>query len=99
MAISVRRLDAPTVRERTDGGFAPLLRCDECGEEIRKPASGRAAWDIDENATYLGVAFLHEGCVEAHRGTREVRLRVDRLSNVIESLAPFLPRDADGDSG
>ena len=90
MPIAVQRLDAPTVRERTEAGYSPLLRCDECGKEIGKPAVGLVAWDAEENATYLSPIFLHEGCLDEHRGATEARLRVDPLQSFLESLAPFL---------
>ena len=91
MPIAVQTLEAPTVRERVRGGRSPLFRCDACGKEIPKPDVGRVAWDAEENATRLSVAFLHEGCVEAHRRTTEARLRVDRMTNFVASLDRYLP--------
>lgn len=91
MPIAVETLDSPTVRKRVRGGRSPLFRCDACGKEIPKPDGGRVAWDAEENATRLSVAFLHEGCVEAHRRTTEARLRVDRMTNFVASLQRYLP--------
>lgn len=90
MAVAVQRLDAPTVRRGTGDGYAPLLRCDGCGKEIPKPASGRIAWQEGENETYLTPVFLHEGCVEAYRAESPGRLRLDPLENFIVSLERFL---------
>ena len=95
MPIAVQRLDTPTVRERTEGGYSPLLRCDACGKEIAKPEAGLVAWDAEENATYLSPIFLHEGCLDEHRGTRERRFRVDPLRSFLESLAPSLQGEGD----
>ncbi len=101
MTVSVERLDAPTVRREAGDGHAPLLRCDDCGREISKPANGRVAWRPEENATYLSVAFLHEGCVEAFREQAGGRVeatwkqvggpvRVAPLEDYLESLERFL---------
>lgn len=89
MPVAVRRLDAPTVRKRTEEGYSPLLRCDECGKEIAKPEVGLLAWNAEENATYLSPIFLHEGCLDACRGTTQARLRVDPLQSFLTSLAPY----------
>lgn len=101
MAVSVERLDAPTVRREAGDGHSPLLRCDDCGGEISKPAGGRIAWRPEENATYLPVAFLHEGCVEAYREQAGGRvegydkqvggpIRTASLEDYLESLERFL---------
>lgn len=90
MAVAVEKLEAPTVRRGSDGGHAPLLRCDACGNEIPKPAVGRIAWQAGEHATYLTAVFLHEGCVEPHRERTQGRLRLDPLENFVESLRRFL---------
>ncbi|MFW6206364.1 MAG: hypothetical protein ACOC5J_00350 [Gemmatimonadota bacterium] len=101
MPVALERLDAPTVRREAGDGFVPLLRCDACGKEIPKPAGGRVAWRPEENATYLAVAFLHEGCVETHRSQaggqvegygKQVGgpLRVGSLESFLTSLGRFL---------
>lgn len=101
MTVSIERLDAPTVRREAREGYAPLLRCDDCGREIAKPANGRVAWRPEENATYLPVAFLHEGCVEAFEEQAGDRveatwkqvggpLRTAALEDYLESLERFL---------
>ncbi|MFW6193361.1 MAG: hypothetical protein ACOC83_07725 [Gemmatimonadota bacterium] len=90
MPVVMRRLDAPTVRETSPQGYGPSVRCDACGKEIPKPAKGRVAWDPDENTTYLGTDFLHEGCVDERRKERGVDLRTARLSEYVESLECFV---------
>lgn len=101
MTVSIERLDAPTVRREASNGYAPLLSCDDCGREISKPANGRVAWRPEENATYLPVAFLHEGCVESYRSQAGGRveayakqvggpIRVAQLEDYLASLERFL---------
>lgn len=85
----MERLDAPTVRRTSDEGYAPSFRCEVCRKEIPKPGMGRVAWDPDENATYLPVTFLHEGCVEGYRKGRRKTLRTADLTDFVESLERF----------
>lgn len=89
MSVAVERLDAPTVRKTSEGGYAPSFRCDACGEEIPKPGKGRVAWDPGENRTYLSVDFLHASCVEDHRKERGKVLRTASLADFVESLERF----------
>lgn len=102
MSVAVERLDIPTVRQTVgEEGYAPLLRCEVCGGEIPKPASGRVAWRAEENTTYLSPTFLHEGCVDAFReqagGRVEAHakrvggsLRVGSLEDFLDGLRRFL---------
>lgn len=92
MSIAMERLEAPTVRKATEGGYSPSFRCDACGKEIPKPAKGRVAWVPDENTTYLSVDFLHMGCVEEHRETRGGTLRTAELTDFVESLERYTAR-------
>jgi hypothetical protein len=89
MGVVVERLDASTVRKTSEGGYAPSFRCDACGKEIPKPEKGRAAWDPDENRTYLSVALLHRGCVEDYRDGRGKDLRTADLADFAGSLERF----------
>lgn len=89
MSVVVERLDAPTVRKTSEGGYAPSFRCDACGKEIPKPAKGRVAWDPYENRTYLSPGLFHTGCVEEHRKERGKALRTAKLTDFVASLERF----------
>lgn len=86
MTVSVERLDAPTVRREAGDGHAPLLRCDDCGREISKPANGRVAWRPEENATYLSVAFLHPACGTEHASEAGEELESAELGAFLAAL-------------
>lgn len=63
-------LTTKTEGRTTVGGHpvAVQLRCDHCGEDLDPGGGELAAWEPDDQARYLEVVLLHEGCLEGHRG-------------------------------
>lgn len=91
LGIVVQKTEGATVKQGSERGDCPLVRCDACGRFVNRRSNGRVAWDPGQNVTCLDVAFLHEGCVEAHRKEREVDLEVDELARGLDELARFAP--------
>lgn len=89
MPLVVQKLEAATVKRDTDGGYCPLLRCEQCNALIDGVDDGRAAWYPDENATYLAAVFLHRGCTEAYEESTLAGHAFTDLARFLDSFRRF----------
>jgi hypothetical protein len=85
----VEMLESATVKETSEGGYCPLVRCEECQGAIPHPHDGKVLWEAGDPGTYVEMEFVHEGCLEEHRKRRGVRLRTAGLEDFLESAERF----------
>lgn len=86
MPLVVKKLEGATVKRGSPGGYCPLVRCAHCEELVSRAADGIALWGPEENETYLGVEFVHDGCREGYEADRDQDLADHDLREFLASL-------------
>lgn len=89
MPLMVEMLESATVKETSEGGYCPLVRCEECQGAIPHPQDGHVVWEAGDPGTYVELGFVHDGCLDEHRKKRGVRLRTAGLDEFLESAERF----------